>query len=186
MDDAESIFSNPVFQIAGMFRAANSDDTPEIPEGLSEEGKEFLRQCLRRDPRSRRTAAQLMGHPFVREYFSAAWASKIQPIGRQGYYLALVKSKSVDELHYIPLSGGIVSHRNVVQCHVPRSGNVVPMPGTRVHFCSNSIKITLKQRTTFLDPGTFCDWVSYTIKNLLWAANGMHFGITWPKFCQYG
>jgi mitogen-activated protein kinase kinase kinase 3 len=58
--------------IAGMFRAANSDDTPEIPEGLSEEGKEFLRQCLRRDPRSRRTAAQLMDHPFVREYFAAA------------------------------------------------------------------------------------------------------------------
>ncbi|PAN21607.1 hypothetical protein PAHAL_3G479700 [Panicum hallii] len=58
--------------IAGMFRAANSDDTPEIPEGLSEEGKEFLRQCLRRDPRSRSTAAQLMDHPFVREYFAAA------------------------------------------------------------------------------------------------------------------
>jgi hypothetical protein len=144
---------------------------------------------LRRDPRSRSTAAQLMDHPFVREYFAAAWASKIQPIGRQGYYLALVKSKSVDELHYIPLSGGIVSHRNVVQCHVPHSGNVIPMPGTRVHFFSNSIKITLKQRTTFhvtRSRNFLWLWVSCTIKNLLWAANGMHFGITWPKFCQYG
>ena len=44
MDDAESIFSNPVFHIAGMFKAAYSDDTPKIPEGLSEEGKDFLRQ----------------------------------------------------------------------------------------------------------------------------------------------
>ncbi|KAG2621800.1 hypothetical protein PVAP13_3NG305800 [Panicum virgatum] len=56
---------------AGMFRAATSDDTPEIPESLSEEGKDFLRKCLRRDPESRPTAAQLMDHAFVRDYFAS-------------------------------------------------------------------------------------------------------------------
>ena len=76
MDDAESIFSNPVFQIAGMFKAAYSDDTPKIPEGLSEEGKDFLRKCLRRDPESRPTAAQLMDHDFVRDYFASVTGAK--------------------------------------------------------------------------------------------------------------
>jgi len=45
MDDAESIFSNPVFQITGMFRAANSDGTPKIPESFG--GRErFLEDVL--------------------------------------------------------------------------------------------------------------------------------------------
>jgi hypothetical protein len=41
-----------------------------------------------------------------------------------------------------------------------RSGNIVPVPGTQVHFYPNNIKITLKQRTTYhvprsIDLGTF-------------------------------
>ncbi|KAG2630379.1 hypothetical protein PVAP13_3KG485600 [Panicum virgatum] len=65
---------------AGVFWTANSDGTPEIPESLSEEGKDFLRKCLRRDPESRPTAAQLMDHPFVRDYFASMESQPSLPL----------------------------------------------------------------------------------------------------------
>lgn len=73
MDDTDcSRLSILIFQVAGMFKAAFSKDTPKIPENLSEAGKDFLQKCLQRDPNSRPTATQLMDHPFVRGVCSAA------------------------------------------------------------------------------------------------------------------
>ncbi|PHU13525.1 hypothetical protein BC332_14730 [Capsicum chinense] len=41
------------------------DQLPEIPEELSEEGKDFLGKCFVKDPRKRWTAEMLLKHPFV-------------------------------------------------------------------------------------------------------------------------
>ncbi|KAK8951993.1 Mitogen-activated protein kinase kinase kinase 1 [Platanthera zijinensis] len=41
-------------------------DQPPIPCHLSTEAKDFIRQCVKVDPNSRPTAAQLLEHPFVR------------------------------------------------------------------------------------------------------------------------
>lgn len=49
-----------------MFKIGNSKDLPDIPNHLSEEGKDFVRKCLQRNPANRPTAAQLLDHPFVR------------------------------------------------------------------------------------------------------------------------
>lgn len=49
-----------------MFKIGNSKELPAIPDHLSDEGKDFVRQCLQREPSNRPTAAQLLGHPFVR------------------------------------------------------------------------------------------------------------------------
>ena len=48
-----------------MFKIGNSKELPAIPDHISEEGKDFVKQCLQRDPSNRPTAAQLLGHPFV-------------------------------------------------------------------------------------------------------------------------
>ncbi|KAK3154850.1 hypothetical protein QOZ80_2BG0195860 [Eleusine coracana subsp. coracana] len=52
--------------IAAMFKIGNSKELPPIPDHLTEEGKDFIRQCLQRDPSSRPTAVDLLQHPFVR------------------------------------------------------------------------------------------------------------------------
>ena len=38
-----------------------------MPDHLSEDGKDFIRQCLQRNPVHRPSAAQLLLHPFVKK-----------------------------------------------------------------------------------------------------------------------
>ncbi|CAI9092263.1 OLC1v1027457C1 [Oldenlandia corymbosa var. corymbosa] len=52
--------------VAAMFKIGNSKELPAIPDYLSEEGKDFVRQCLQRNPLHRPTAVQLLDHPFVK------------------------------------------------------------------------------------------------------------------------
>ncbi|KAF6162224.1 hypothetical protein GIB67_008353 [Kingdonia uniflora] len=52
--------------VPAMFKIGNSKELPVIPEHLSCDGKDFVRQCLQRNPLHRPTAAQLLEHPFIR------------------------------------------------------------------------------------------------------------------------
>ncbi|KAE8662140.1 Divalent ion symporter isoform 1 [Hibiscus syriacus] len=53
-------------EVAAMFKIGNSKELPTIPDYLSDEGKDFVRQCLQNNPLHRPTAAQLLDHPFVK------------------------------------------------------------------------------------------------------------------------
>lgn len=52
--------------VAAMFKIGNSKELPAIPDHISDDGKDFIRQCLQRNPLHRPTAAQLLEHPFVK------------------------------------------------------------------------------------------------------------------------
>ncbi|KAI3712542.1 hypothetical protein L1987_71100 [Smallanthus sonchifolius] len=52
--------------VAALFKIGNSKELPVIPDHLSDEGKDFVRQCLQRNPLLRPTATQLLGHSFVK------------------------------------------------------------------------------------------------------------------------
>lgn len=49
-----------------MFKIGNSKELPTIPDHLSDDGKDFIRRCLQREPSKRPTAAELLQHPFVK------------------------------------------------------------------------------------------------------------------------
>lgn len=49
-----------------MFKIGNSKELPAIPDTLSDEGKDFVRLCLQRDPQRRPPAAKLLEHSFVK------------------------------------------------------------------------------------------------------------------------
>ncbi|MCL7049865.1 hypothetical protein MKW94_021132 [Papaver nudicaule] len=48
-----------------LYRIGFKDELPEIPNAISEEGKDFLRRCFVRDPLKRWTAEMLLNHPFI-------------------------------------------------------------------------------------------------------------------------
>ncbi|XP_012570148.1 mitogen-activated protein kinase kinase kinase YODA-like isoform X2 [Cicer arietinum] len=52
--------------VAAMFKIGNSKELPAIPDHLSNEGKDFVRKCLQRNPRDRPSAIELLDHPFVK------------------------------------------------------------------------------------------------------------------------
>ncbi|XP_042520880.1 mitogen-activated protein kinase kinase kinase 18-like [Macadamia integrifolia] len=51
--------------VSALHRIAFSSDMPDFPNFLSEEAKDFLDKCLRRDPNERWTVQELLKHPFL-------------------------------------------------------------------------------------------------------------------------
>lgn len=76
--------------VPAMFKIGNSKDLPDIPNHLSEEGKDFVRKCLQRNPANRPTAAQLLEHAFVRN---------VMPLERP-----LVSAESVESMNVVASS----------------------------------------------------------------------------------
>lgn len=55
-------------EAATLHRIAFSGEAPELPDFLSELGKDFLSKCLRVDCRERWTAKELLRHPFLDDF----------------------------------------------------------------------------------------------------------------------
>ncbi|CAN6894851.1 unnamed protein product [Brassica oleracea] len=51
--------------VAGIYKIGFSGESPEIPEGISEKGKDFGMRCLKVDPKQRWTVEELLKHPFL-------------------------------------------------------------------------------------------------------------------------
>ncbi|KAJ2398286.1 Protein kinase of the Mitotic Exit Network [Coemansia sp. RSA 2603] len=56
-----------LMQMQALYRIVE-DEHPPIPEGISEELKDFLLQCFRKDPKDRPTASELMAHSWTAQY----------------------------------------------------------------------------------------------------------------------
>ncbi|KVH88985.1 mitogen-activated protein kinase kinase kinase 18-like [Cynara cardunculus var. scolymus] len=54
--------------VSVLYRIGFSGEIPEIPDGFSNQAKDFVRKCLIRDPKQRWTAKQLLKHPFIGEF----------------------------------------------------------------------------------------------------------------------
>lgn len=60
-----------------LIRIGVGEELPNIPEELSEEGKDFLRKCFVKDPRKRFTAEMLLKHPFVSDDHNTVSFNKV-------------------------------------------------------------------------------------------------------------
>lgn len=96
-----------------MFKIGNGKDLPPIPDHLSDEGKDFIWQCLQRNPLHRPTAAKLLDHPFVKSA-----APLVKPIlGSEPTDLAvtnglkaLVSSAVLGSLYFFPFMVSYLSY----------------------------------------------------------------------------
>ncbi|CAM6024521.1 unnamed protein product, partial [Sphagnum balticum] len=52
-------------EVAALFHIGTTNSHPPIPEHLSHQGKDFLLECLQREPTLRPSATELLKHPFV-------------------------------------------------------------------------------------------------------------------------
>lgn len=53
--------------VAAMYKIGFSGESPEIPGWISEKVKDFLKNCLEKDPKQRWTVEELLKHPFLEE-----------------------------------------------------------------------------------------------------------------------
>ncbi|XP_009614381.1 mitogen-activated protein kinase kinase kinase 18-like [Nicotiana tomentosiformis] len=51
--------------VSALYRIGYSGDVPQFPNYLSTDAREFLAKCLKKDPKERWTAKQLLQHPFL-------------------------------------------------------------------------------------------------------------------------
>lgn len=51
-----------------LYQIVYSGRTPDVPEYLSHQAKDFVSKCLKRDPKERWTVKQLLKHPFLAEF----------------------------------------------------------------------------------------------------------------------
>ena len=52
-------------QVSALFTIAASDEMPGMPSYLSDDGKDFLAQCFKRNPKERPNATKLLQHPWL-------------------------------------------------------------------------------------------------------------------------
>ena len=91
---------NVVDPVSVLYRIAYSGDVPEIPVFLSEEAKDFLGKCLKRNPKERWTANQLLKHPFLGNAKQIQESNSSSPTGilDQGFWNSVEEPESLGNL----------------------------------------------------------------------------------------
>ncbi|CAJ2654819.1 unnamed protein product [Trifolium pratense] len=87
--------------ISTLYHIAYSNYGPKIPCFLSHQAKDFIEKCLRRNPKERFSASQLLSHPFLEELCSnskqVVESNSISPtsILEQGFWCSMEESQSL-------------------------------------------------------------------------------------------
>ncbi|CAN0841261.1 Mitogen-activated protein kinase kinase kinase YODA [Linum grandiflorum] len=117
--------------VAAMFKIGNSRELPAIPDHLSDDGKDFIMQCLQRNPSRRPTASKLLEHPFVKNIAPSerivmnAESSEITATGR---LMGIVHARSFDtEAISIHQSGASRTGSGFSDFHSPRNNISCPV-----------------------------------------------------------
>lgn len=90
-----------------LYTIAFSGESPPVPGFLSDQAKDFLKNCLRRDPRERWTAKQLLSHPFLQQFDTS---------GKQNQELETISPTSVLDQGIWKSSSMAVQTSNSLNC----------------------------------------------------------------------
>lgn len=97
-----------------LYHIAFSGQTPEIPKFLSSQGRDFLSKCLRRDPKQRWSAKQLLNHPFLEESYSNSPTSILD----KGIWNSEEESETIfDSTQTISLMDSILKRVTILVLH---------------------------------------------------------------------
>ncbi|CAN1300693.1 Mitogen-activated protein kinase kinase kinase YODA [Linum perenne] len=117
--------------VAAMFKIGNSRELPVIPDHLSDDGKDFIMQCLQRNPSHRPTSSQLLEHPFVKNIAPServVMTSESSEITATGRLMGIVHARSFDtEAISIHQSGASRTGSGFSDFHVPRNNISCPV-----------------------------------------------------------
>lgn len=69
-------------QMAALFKIGRGSPPP-IPDSLSKDAQDFIKQCVQVNPNDRPTAAQLLDHPFVKRLLATNSGSASPYLGRR-------------------------------------------------------------------------------------------------------
>lgn len=158
---------------SGIFRAVLKahPSFDEVPwPTLSSEAKDFVKRLLNKDPRKRMTAAQALGHPWIRNTNEVKVPLDVSILRHMKAYMrsstlrkaalrALVKTLTTDELFYLkeqfsllePTKNGSISMENIKMALMKHSTDA--MKESRVHDFLTSLN-ALQYRRMELDE--FC------------------------------
>ncbi|KAK7358607.1 hypothetical protein VNO77_00541 [Canavalia gladiata] len=102
--------------VAAMFKIGNSKELPAIPDHLSEDGKDFVRLCLQRNPLNRPSAAQLLEHPFVKNAVLERTILTADPSEAPSAVISAVRSLAIG-----PAKHNLCLDSEVARIYPPRS-----------------------------------------------------------------
>lgn len=75
------------------------DKMPPIPDACSDEMRDFLTQCFKKDPADRPNAENLFEHPWLKQTLSEVRVS-VPPSGMAGCYLSETWADALNNVHY--------------------------------------------------------------------------------------
>ncbi|KAJ1932164.1 Protein kinase of the Mitotic Exit Network, partial [Linderina pennispora] len=113
-----------LMQMQAMYRIVE-DELPPIPEGISEELKDFLMQCFKKDPKERPTASQLMEHEWTAQYRSNRREMKMLRRTCSRKMTAVMANKLAD-LDYPTFNAAVLNKHPMMSRH----GGDVDVPET--------------------------------------------------------
>lgn len=71
-------------QVQAIFKIGGTGELPTMPEWISDDARDLVSSCLRRDPDERPSAADLLAHPFVAAAANAA--EEVPALQYEGYW----------------------------------------------------------------------------------------------------
>ncbi|CAH8380887.1 unnamed protein product [Eruca vesicaria subsp. sativa] len=115
--------------VSVLYRVGYSGESPELPCLLTEEAKDFLEKCLKREVKERWTATQLLNHPFLMtkpniEPVSGLVTSSPTSVTDQTFWRSVDEEVEEEETEELQEDWRNLDRLNLLDCYSERIGRL--------------------------------------------------------------